>query len=60
MCPYPQTYFTEMEINLAIPETLLTVFTSGSTYQIQVGKTIVLPFIKQLSGTFFCDVKNKS
>ncbi|XP_017261076.1 phosphatidylinositol phosphatase PTPRQ [Kryptolebias marmoratus] len=36
MCPYPQTYFTDLETNIVIPEILLTVFTSGSTYRIQV------------------------
>uniref|UniRef100_A0A3B4YKY3 Protein tyrosine phosphatase receptor type Q n=1 Tax=Seriola lalandi dorsalis TaxID=1841481 RepID=A0A3B4YKY3_SERLL len=37
VCPYPDLTFTQVTKNLDIPETLLTDFTSGSTYLIQVG-----------------------
>lgn len=40
VCPYPDLTFTQVTKNLDIPETLLTDFTSGSTYHIQVGHTI--------------------
>ncbi|XP_060933059.1 phosphatidylinositol phosphatase PTPRQ [Limanda limanda] len=36
MCPYPDPTFTQVIQNLEIPETLITDFTSGSTYHIQV------------------------
>ncbi|XP_061578770.1 phosphatidylinositol phosphatase PTPRQ [Cololabis saira] len=36
VCPYPDPSFTQVTKYLDIPETLLTDFTSGSTYQIQV------------------------
>ncbi|XP_035497594.2 phosphatidylinositol phosphatase PTPRQ isoform X3 [Scophthalmus maximus] len=36
VCPYPDLTFTQVTKNLDIPETLLTDFTSGSTYHIQV------------------------
>ncbi|KAG7522537.1 phosphatidylinositol phosphatase PTPRQ isoform X1 [Solea senegalensis] len=36
VCPYPDPTFTQVTMNLDIPETLLTDFTSGSTYHIQV------------------------
>ncbi|KAM6936927.1 phosphatidylinositol phosphatase PTPRQ [Xenentodon cancila] len=36
VCPYPDSSFTQVTKSLDIPETLLTDFTSGSTYQIQV------------------------
>ncbi|XP_029378292.1 phosphatidylinositol phosphatase PTPRQ [Echeneis naucrates] len=36
VCPYPDLTFTQVTKNLDIPETLLTDFTSGSTYLIQV------------------------
>ncbi|XP_067445742.1 phosphatidylinositol phosphatase PTPRQ [Thunnus thynnus] len=36
VCPYPDPSFTQVTKYLDIPETLLTDFTSGSTYHIQV------------------------
>ncbi|XP_061534232.1 phosphatidylinositol phosphatase PTPRQ isoform X4 [Phycodurus eques] len=36
VCPYPDPVFTEVTKYLEVPETLLTDFTSGSTYHIQV------------------------
>ncbi|XP_029991434.1 phosphatidylinositol phosphatase PTPRQ [Sphaeramia orbicularis] len=36
VCPYPDSTFTEVTRVLEIPEVLLTVFISGSTYEIQV------------------------
>ncbi|CAG13065.1 unnamed protein product [Tetraodon nigroviridis] len=36
VCPYPDSTFTEVTKFLDIPETLLTDFTSGSTYHIEV------------------------
>ncbi|XP_077591289.1 phosphatidylinositol phosphatase PTPRQ [Stigmatopora nigra] len=36
VCPYPDPVFTQMTRYLDVPETLLTEFTSGSTYHIQV------------------------
>ncbi|XP_068168501.1 phosphatidylinositol phosphatase PTPRQ isoform X2 [Antennarius striatus] len=36
VCPYPDPTFTQVTKYLDIPETLLTDFTSGSTYHIQV------------------------
>ncbi|XP_069567271.1 phosphatidylinositol phosphatase PTPRQ [Brachyistius frenatus] len=36
VCPYPDHSFTQVTQYLDAPETLLTVFTSGSTYHIQV------------------------
>ncbi|XP_034444644.1 phosphatidylinositol phosphatase PTPRQ isoform X3 [Hippoglossus hippoglossus] len=36
VCPYPDLTFTQVTKNLEIPETLITDFTSGSTYHIQV------------------------
>lgn len=40
VCPYPDTTFTEVTKYLDIPETLLTDFTPGSTYHIEVGFTV--------------------
>ena len=37
VCPYPDPTFTQVTKYLDIPETLLTDFTSGSTYHIEVG-----------------------
>ncbi|XP_028441228.1 phosphatidylinositol phosphatase PTPRQ isoform X2 [Perca flavescens] len=36
VCPYPDPTFTQVTKYLDVPETLLTEFTSGSTYHIQV------------------------
>uniref|UniRef100_A0A3Q2Y751 Protein tyrosine phosphatase receptor type Q n=1 Tax=Hippocampus comes TaxID=109280 RepID=A0A3Q2Y751_HIPCM len=36
VCPYPDPVFTQVTKYLDVPETLLTDFTSGSTYHIQV------------------------
>ncbi|KAA8590153.1 hypothetical protein FQN60_014087 [Etheostoma spectabile] len=36
VCPYPDPIFTQVTKYLDVPETLLTEFTSGSTYHIQV------------------------
>ncbi|XP_036006075.1 phosphatidylinositol phosphatase PTPRQ [Fundulus heteroclitus] len=36
VCPYPDTSFTQVTKYLDVPETLITDFTSGSTYHIQV------------------------
>ncbi|KAM8861703.1 LOW QUALITY PROTEIN: phosphatidylinositol phosphatase PTPRQ [Synchiropus picturatus] len=36
VCPYPDPIFTQVTKYLDVPETLLTDFTSGSTYHIQV------------------------
>ncbi|XP_057692656.1 phosphatidylinositol phosphatase PTPRQ isoform X1 [Corythoichthys intestinalis] len=36
VCPYPDPVFTQVTRYLDVPETLLTEFTSGSTYHIQV------------------------
>lgn len=36
VCPYPDPTFTQVTKYLDIPETLLTDFTSGSTYHIEV------------------------
>lgn len=36
VCPYPDPAFTQVTKYLDIPETLITDFTSGSTYHIQV------------------------
>ncbi|CAB1422352.1 unnamed protein product, partial [Pleuronectes platessa] len=35
VCPYPDPTFTQVTKNLEVPETLITDFTSGSTYHIQ-------------------------
>lgn len=40
VCPYPDPTFTQVTKYLDIPEILLTDFTSGSTYHIEVGDTI--------------------
>ncbi|XP_056244137.1 phosphatidylinositol phosphatase PTPRQ [Seriola aureovittata] len=40
VCPYPDLTFTQVTKNLDIPETLLTDFTSGSTYLIQVAAIV--------------------
>lgn len=37
VCPYPDPSFTQVTKYLDVPETLITDFTSGSTYHIQVG-----------------------
>ncbi|CAG5958075.1 unnamed protein product, partial [Menidia menidia] len=39
VCPYPDPSFTQVTKYLDIPETLLTDFTSGSTYHIEVAAT---------------------
>ncbi|KAM9854760.1 phosphatidylinositol phosphatase PTPRQ [Aulostomus maculatus] len=39
VCPYPDPTFTQVTKYLEVPETLLTDFTSGSTYHIQVAAT---------------------
>lgn len=39
VCPYPDPTFTQVTKYLDVPETLLTDFTSGSTYHIEVGCT---------------------
>lgn len=39
VCPYPDPTFTQVTKYLDVPETLLTDFTSGSTYHIEVGYT---------------------
>lgn len=44
VCPYPDPVFTQVTKYLDIPETLLTDFTSGSTYHIQVDYYIQ-PFV---------------
>ncbi|XP_077373169.1 phosphatidylinositol phosphatase PTPRQ isoform X2 [Festucalex cinctus] len=49
VCPYPDPDFTNVRRPLDIPEILLTEFTSGSTYQIQVAASSpVGPFSKPL------------
>lgn len=40
VCPYPDPTFTQVNKYLDIPETLLTDFTSGSTYHIEVEQMI--------------------
>lgn len=45
VCPYPDSTFTEVTKFLDIPETLLTDFTSGSTYHIEVGYKMNTSFI---------------
>ncbi|XP_042351374.1 phosphatidylinositol phosphatase PTPRQ [Plectropomus leopardus] len=40
VCPYPDPTFTQVTKYLDVPETLLTDFTSGSTYHIQVAAIV--------------------